>query len=202
MGFVLTICLLYSLFVSAIAISNTYFMDRCLGWKGICVEANPKYYERIHRERSCALVPTCVSDKDGSTVEFAMSGPGSGIVSTHRQGAQIKERAVAVVKKKCVSIMPQLERYGVKEIDYLNLDVEGHEMDILRSFDFDSVTIKVISIEISSKTQDEIHEFLGAKGFERVDNEKASGDMEGMPIYPSNEFYVHESVVFGEPEKV
>ena len=87
-------------------------------------------------------------------------------------------------------------------MDYLNLDVEGHEMDILQSLDFDNVYIKVISVEVSGKSEVEIHEFLGSKGFERIDNEKKLGDMPGMPIYKTNRFYVHENVTFGDPERV
>lgn len=185
---------------SAIAISNTYFLDRCLSWKGICVEANPRYYERIHRERSCALIPTCLSARDGDEVEFAMSGPGSGIVSTHRQGKQISERANAVVRKRCVSIMPQLARYGVKEIDYLNLDVEGHELAVLNSFDWDAVRIKMISVEIAHNTRQTIEDLLVSKGFVKHNNEAPTDGVAGMPIYPSNEFYVHNSVTFGHPE--
>ncbi|KAI0566624.1 S-adenosyl-L-methionine-dependent methyltransferase [Gracilaria domingensis] len=177
-------------------------MDRCLSWKGVCIEANAKYYESIHRERSCALIPTCVSDKDGVSVEFALSGPGSGVVSTHRQGKAIQERAGAVVKKKCVSIMPQLERYGVKEVDYFNLDVEGHELTVLKSFDFDKVKVKVISIELptSRSAKDEIRELLAKNGFVKHDNEEPSDGVEGMPIYPGNEFYLHPDVVWGHPE--
>lgn len=64
----------------AIKISNTYFMDRCLGWRGLCVEANPKYYERIFRERSCQLVPTCASATDGEVVQFKLRGEIGGVV--------------------------------------------------------------------------------------------------------------------------
>lgn len=183
-----------------IGISNTYFFDRCLSWKGICVEANAKYYEKLHRERSCALVPTCVSDKDGAQVEFALSGPGSGVVSTHRQGNQIQKRASAIVKKKCVSIMSQLRRYGVTQVDYLNLDVEGHEVAVLKSFDWKRVKVNVISVEIAHSTQEQIRTILEENGFVRHMNEEATDGKEGFPIYESNQFYVHSGVVFGQPQ--
>lgn len=181
-------------------ISNTYFMDRCLGWHGICVEANQKYFEKIHRERSCALVPTCVSERDGVTVDFAMSGPGGGITTTHRQGKQILDSAKSVERKRCVSVQRQLERYGVSHIDYLNLDVEGHEMNVLRSIEWDSVQVDVITVEIAGSTEGPIHEFLTDKGFVRHDNEKETNGLPGMPIYKTNRFYVHSSVEFGNPK--
>ena len=128
-----------------------------------------------------------------------MSGPGSGIVSTHRQGKNILKRNNAVVRQKCVSVDTQLKRYGVTEIDYLNLDVEGHELEILKSFNWDKVKIKVISVEISSITAKPIQEFLESNRFVKHDNEKPTGRMPGMPIYHSNHFYVHETVTFGKP---
>ena len=39
-------------------ISNTYFYDRCLGWRGLCVEPNPRYHADLREKRSCELVPT------------------------------------------------------------------------------------------------------------------------------------------------
>lgn len=182
-----------------IGISNTYFMDRCLAWSGICVEANPKYYERIHRERSCALVPTCVSEKDGEQVEFAMSGPGSGIVSTHRQGRSIEKRALSIVRKRCVSMDKQLRRYNVSHIDYLNVDVEGHELEVLRSFNWPRISVNIISVEVTATSRILIRQFLESKGFDRLYTEDDTANMKGMPIYDSNEFYVHSSVIFGKP---
>lgn len=182
----------------AIGISNTYFMDRCLGWKGICVEGNSKYYERIHRERSCALVPTCVSARDGEKVDFAMSGPGGGIVSTHRQGSEkIVSQAKRVEVKRCVTTMNQIKRFGASTIDYFNLDVEGGELNVLKSIDWDNVLIKIISVEIAPRSEQEIHQFLIDRNFIKIDNEQPVGDIPGMPIYPSNRFYAHKSVTFG-----
>ena len=42
-------------------ISNTYFYDRCLGWRGLCVEPNPIYHEDLRAHwcrRARAIVPT------------------------------------------------------------------------------------------------------------------------------------------------
>lgn len=39
-------------------ISNTYFYDRCLGWRGLCVEPNPRYHAELRQKRSCELVTT------------------------------------------------------------------------------------------------------------------------------------------------
>ena len=45
-------------------LSNTFFFDRCLGWRGLCIEPNVKYH-KLYGEfnRTCTLVPHCVLDK-------------------------------------------------------------------------------------------------------------------------------------------
>ena len=45
--------------------SNTWFLEQCLGWKGLCIEPTPSLHASIRRERSCTLVPNCISG-DGS----------------------------------------------------------------------------------------------------------------------------------------
>jgi hypothetical protein len=59
-----------------IEISNTFFMDRCLHWKGLCAEANPKYFSGLTSLRSCELIPTCVSKSEEEAL-FRLSGAGT-----------------------------------------------------------------------------------------------------------------------------
>ena len=54
--------------------SNSYFFDRCLGWRGICIEANPKYHPGIQATRNCDLIKNCVSDREGAKVNFKFAG--------------------------------------------------------------------------------------------------------------------------------
>ena len=43
-------------------LSNTFFLDRCRGWRGVCVEPNPQHHRRIRSLRGCELVPNCISN--------------------------------------------------------------------------------------------------------------------------------------------
>lgn len=67
-----------------IHISNTYFMDACIGWAGECVETFPRFLVRLWNDRYCAIAPTCVSDKEGQNVEFALQSGQSGILATNK----------------------------------------------------------------------------------------------------------------------
>lgn len=166
------------------------------------MEANPKYFELIHRERSCALVPTCISNNDGEYVEFAMATTFGGIINTHKLANTILNRSGTVLQKiRCVSIGSQLLRYGIDSIDYLNLDVEGGELNVLEGIDWNTTTVKILTVEISSATGDGIDLFLKGKGFSEIDPKKPVNGLPKMSLHNLNKVYVHESVQFGNPEE-
>jgi hypothetical protein len=50
--------------------SNSYYLDRCLGWSGICVEAHPVRAAALRAHRTCVVVDTCVSETEGRNVTF------------------------------------------------------------------------------------------------------------------------------------
>lgn len=53
--------------------SNTYFFEKCLGWEGVCVEANPDLANEFVGKRQCKLENVCVSNK-ATTLEFLKAG--------------------------------------------------------------------------------------------------------------------------------
>ena len=58
----------------------------------------------------------------------------------------------------------------IKEINYLSIDTEGNELDILQSIDFDKFNIKVISVENNHPEDFSINKFLTKKNFNYFDN--------------------------------
>ena len=51
---------------------------------------------------------------------------------------------------KCIPLLSIIKALGVTTVDYFSLDIEGAELQLLQTLDFDQVDIKVMSIEISS----------------------------------------------------
>ena len=47
----------------------------------------------------------------------------------------------------CIPLMTIIEAYGKSVIDYLSLDIEGAELQVLQTLDFEKIDIKIISIE-------------------------------------------------------
>ena len=56
-----------------------------------------------------------------------------------------------------------------KEIDYLSIDTEGTELDILKSIDLNNFDIKLITIEHNfTEKREAIYSYLKNQGYERV----------------------------------
>lgn len=140
-----------------IFLSNTYLLEKELNWKGICIEANDKTFVDLSKNRSTICDNSCVLD-DISTVNFVnttktstwehlLSSIETYIPSHHKI---VKE---SVVSKKTVSLNTILDKYQAPSyIDYISLDVEGCELDILKNFfELNRRKIKMWTIEHSNE---------------------------------------------------
>lgn len=183
-----------------IGISNTFFFEKCLGWSGLCVEANPQYLAAIHKFRNCALVPTCVSDVDGRNVEFALYSGLSGIMATNKNAKNWKERreTVSTIKQKCSTMGVETARYAVKHADYLSLDVEGHELQVLKGFDWDNFVVNVITVEATPENLPPIEEFLVGKGYVRHVPTLDDKTFRNARLH-EDVVFLHKDVEFGDP---
>jgi hypothetical protein len=55
-----------------------------------------------------------------------------------------------------------------RRIDYLSIDTEGSELDILQALDFGAWEIRLMSVEHNhTPKRGEIHDFLASKGYRR-----------------------------------
>lgn len=181
--------------------SNTFFMDKCLGWTGLCIDANRQYRDTVLRDRKCEVVSQCVSEHDGMKERFVFDTEYSGVQHSNknndawvRMGKQLSERSV-----RCRSLAKLLDEYHIRFIDYLSLDVQGHELYVLRGVDWGKTRIDVMSVGVTPTTRQHIEEFLLPKGYVRhtpdLDESSEVNDVLG-----EDAIYLHKSVTFGSPE--
>lgn len=183
-----------------VRISNTYFYDKCLKWGGVCIEANSKYFEPIRTHRSCALVRKCVGDV-ARNVTFVMHDGLGGITDTNKNLAMKSRRELmsksSRIHMQCVRTSDALQPLGVTHIDLLSLDVEGHELPVLRGIDWLRTTVNVI---VTESTSAEMSKLLDDLGFRALPHDKGRGmhtSPQGHLI--SDTVYVHKSVTWGSP---
>jgi len=69
------------------------------------------------------------------------------------------------------------------EIDYFSLDVEGMELDILKTIPFERVHIKLISVEVRAGQDEEIRRFLEPLGYKRIKQLRIPSDYMHDDLY-------------------
>jgi FkbM family methyltransferase len=133
--------------------SNTYFLERYRGWRGILIEPIPELYRRCLRERprSRCVNAALVAPSADPTVTMRYGDLGSHIPS----GSQSLETADACwgwdtpydVTVPARTLNEILLNEGNPRIDFVSLDLEGHEVAALRGFDLALHRPKLILIE-------------------------------------------------------
>ena len=117
-----------------VLISNSYLLEQN-GWQGVCIEPSPTEFAKLENSRKSNNYKVCISDFNGKCV-FNENGF-FGKISNKNVG-----------ETDCFTLEYFLDNIGApKVIDYLSIDVEGGEYDIIRDFPFDKYFVKYITIE-------------------------------------------------------
>ncbi len=161
---------------NGIAFSNTYLLETQFGWTGILAEPAKLWRADLFANRRSHIETDCVWKSTGDTLLFneVASNDLKGELSTidSFSDADTHKNARTVGKKyqvNTISLLDLLKKYNApKKIDYLSIDTEGSEFEILNSFDFDAFDIKIITCEHNhTPMQDKIFDLLTRNGYER-----------------------------------
>lgn len=156
--------------------SNTLFFEVFRNWTGILIEPSPTQLELAKAARKCPCLDFAVAGKpDKAQFMEVTSGytQMSGFLDSYatdllvkvRGNPQHKEVIHNLTRKKLQSI---LNKQKLKKIDYLSLDVEGVEMDILTDFPFEKYDIDLFSIENNAQSSD-LSQLMKSKGYDLVE---------------------------------
>ncbi|MGL4635491.1 MAG: FkbM family methyltransferase [Beijerinckiaceae bacterium] len=153
--------------------SNTWLLETAFGWNGILAEPNPVWQSDLQQTRKCHIDFRCVFSQSGDTVSLLTTSEDpelSSIDATSGRDHFASVRSNAeTVPVKTVSLNDLLEEYNAPEqIDYLSVDTEGSELEILENFDFKRRNISLISVEHNNTPQENlIDKLLVDNGFMR-----------------------------------
>lgn len=140
-------------------INNTLYFEEKNDWTGINVEPLTEVYQELIKNRpNCINLNCAISDKDGTADFIKNTGYTemlSGLRSAydprhfHRRDREIeiKGGSTKVVKVETKRLETVFDEHNVKRVNYLSIDVEGAEFNVIRSINFDKVFIDVIEFE-------------------------------------------------------
>jgi FkbM family methyltransferase len=156
-----------------IYLSNSYAFEQ-LGWSGICVEAHPDYFELCINNRlaSKCVHAACLARGQGA-VEFRAERGGlfsgtnadeSFTASVYRgQGVQFDGfRTISVPSISLNELLTDT----TAEIDFVSIDVEGAELEVLKGFDLERYQPRLLVIEANKQEErDALCAYLDGRGY-------------------------------------
>jgi FkbM family methyltransferase len=153
--------------------SNSYLLEKDFGWHGIVAEPARCWHERLRANRSCFVDTACVWRESGTMLPFAevVGFPALSTINTFRNSdSHSRERGSAkAYQVETISLRDLLAKHGApRDIDYISIDTEGSELDILESFNFDEYRVRIITCEHNyTHARDDIHALLRRHGYKR-----------------------------------
>lgn len=166
---------------NGITYSNTYFFEKEMGWTGICAEPIPEVYTQLAANRNCICIQGCITDHSGPAEFVRVFSPLvncemlSGIFDKYdpRHIARVQFEIFLyggkyeIIEVGCYLLMDVLKKNQITHVNFLSIDTEGGEFDILESIDFDHCKIDVITVEDNYEDL-RFLSFLKEKGYQFV----------------------------------
>jgi FkbM family methyltransferase len=157
---------------NGINLSNSYLLEKKFFWNGILAEPAQMWHSALKANRTSAIETKCVWKKSGETIVFNETENGELSTiddfsdSDHHLARRESGKRYNV---ETISLMDLLEHFDAPQsIDYLSIDTEGSEYEILQDFDFERYQFSVITCEHNyTPVREKIYNLLTCNGYER-----------------------------------
>ena len=154
-------------------LSNTHLLEKEFDWRGILAEPAKSYQAELRANRPRAIIEELCVWKDSNDI-LVFNETSNRDLSTIDRFSDLDEhrdsrKSGQKYEVGTISLQDLLLKHGApKFIDYLSIDTEGSEFEILSAFDFTSYTFGVITCEHNyTPARERIFELLTSHGYIR-----------------------------------
>jgi len=148
--------------------SNTYLLENRFNWRGILAEPAKIFYNELNKNRKCFIETNLVWKNSKSRLLFHedFAGGLSTIKKFIDHDTQIRKKNKEYILE-TISLNDLLVKYNApKIIDYLSIDTEGSEFNILNNFNFNKYKFRIITCEHNfTPNKNKIHKLLTKNGY-------------------------------------
>ena len=155
--------------------SNTYYFEQN-GWMSLCIEPNPTQFEKCKSKRKL-VVNCCVGAQSaddaifhvfnlhgGNEAAISSLEPDSRLIESHRHMIQ----SVYKIPVKLRTLTEILDETNIpRRIDFISVDTENTELDVLKGFDFSKYTVQYFIVE-NNYNEPFCENFLKERGYTKI----------------------------------
>jgi FkbM family methyltransferase len=144
--------------------SNTYYLEKRLGWRGILIEPLPSRYRicKLGRRRSYCINACCVGP-DGPDevilVDLGLMSVAVGLQSADQERRRLLGREGRKFAVATTTLSTIIDASPFEAIDFMSVDVEGAELEVLTGVDWARHTPGILLVETSSP--DDVDQIVG-----------------------------------------
>ena len=166
---------------NGVDLSNTYLMEKEFGWTGILAEPARCWHKRLLENRISDIETNCVwKDSHSNLIFNEVDVAELSTIQTYSDTDFHKEsrKSGKTYSVKTISLNDLLAKHNApKQIDYLSIDTEGSEFEILSNFDFAKHSFQVITCEHNfTPMREKIYDLLSRYGYVRKYQELSKFD--------------------------
>ncbi|XP_017764908.1 PREDICTED: uncharacterized protein LOC108554213 [Eufriesea mexicana] len=154
--------------------SNTLVLERFLDWSGLLIEADPLNFSKmLQKNRKAYLTPTCLAIEPYPSVNSFLMANNVGRLhepnasDSHLPNSPDVAHSGIHVSVQCFPFIHLMYALNVTTVNYFSLDIEGHELKVLKTIPFDMINIETLSVEFShvENGKKELIDFMESKGY-------------------------------------
>lgn len=150
--------------------NNTYLLYKN-GWRGINIDLNPLTIELFNfmRPQDTNLNLAISNDNNEKNLYFIDELNTQNTLDENqllflKEHHKIKEEEIIKKRIKTKKLDNILNEQKFDEIDFMNIDIEGHELDVIKTIDFKKIKVRYICLEMIN------HNELSIKNSEKIKN--------------------------------
>lgn len=148
------------------------------GWSGVMIDPYRPYLDNIEDHKNLTKINLAVALYEGSTEytrindsfieekgDYFHKGMGTITNITTIKSTDYFEGYLETHKVETITFDKLMTKLGITEIDYLKIDTEGMDFDILKSIDYNKYKINLIKMEHSYCDEKLVIQFLTNNGY-------------------------------------
>jgi len=146
---------------------NTYLLERLFTWTGLVFERDPALLSALKkRNRNVWITDACLS-KESVLIRDELTIQNHANKTFPSQANNVSQEDGGdggLPSLECFSLSLMMAAINQKRIDYLSLNVEGNELDVLETLPFNTIPIKLISVGVGPENQQKNPRLFGDCG--------------------------------------